>query len=194
MKLIVITANWEVQNEAQKINQLFEEGLECLHFRKPNWSKNQWVGLLSQIETQFHDKIMLHDYHELTQQFQVKGVHLKEKHRNQIQNLKQYVIDFRQKGYQVSTGFHSVEAIHKNKFLNFDYVFLSPVFNSISKDNYSGKSFDVNGLDNTIYALGGVDKMNLNQVKHLGYTGAAVLGSVWKSEEEIQVFKNLFAN
>ena len=192
--LIIITANWEVHNEAQKINQLFEEGLECLHFRKPNWNKNQWVGLLSQIEIKFHNKIMLHDYHELTQQFQVKGVHLKEKHRNQIQNLKQYVIDFRQKGFQVSTGFHSLEAIHKNKFLNFDYVFLSPVFDSISKDNYSGKSFDVNGLDNAVYALGGIDKMNLNQVKNLGYTGAAVLGSVWKSEEEIQVFKNLVAN
>ena len=194
MRLIVITANWKILNEAQKINQLFEEGLECLHFRKPNWNKSQWIDLLSQIKIQFHDKIMLHDYHELTQQFQVKGVHLKEKHRNQIQDLKQYVTDFRQKGFQVSTGFHSVEAIRKNTFLNFDYVFLSPVFNSISKDNYSGKSFDVNGLDNAVYALGGIDKMNLNQVKNLGYTGAAVLGSVWKSEEEIQVFKNLFAN
>lgn len=69
-----------------------------------------------------------------------------------------------------------------------DYVFLSPIFDSISKSGYrSAFSYarlrdaaDRGVIDEKVVALGGVtfDKIPLLSSLHFG--GAAMLGAIWK--------------
>jgi thiamine-phosphate pyrophosphorylase len=81
----------------------------------------------------------------------------------------------------------------------FDYVFLSPVFDSISKPGYFRNdelgmmSDEWKALVKTkVIALGGIDASNIHKTKELGFDGAAVLGAVWgESEMVLQSFKEI---
>ena len=79
-----------------------------------------------------------------------------------------------------------------------DYLFISPLFDSISKPGYRS------GLDpeetfsrlahhaGRVVALGGISSDTMTQVERLGFDGAAVLGAVWSVDEgRIDVEKSL---
>lgn len=80
-----------------------------------------------------------------------------------------------------------------------DYLFLSPIFDSISKYGYRSK-FDpdtlksfLNSTDKQIIALGGVDADRVSSCRKMGFAGVALLGYIWnKSEEAISRFLKLF--
>jgi thiamine-phosphate pyrophosphorylase len=100
----------------------------------------------------------------------------------------------------ISTSFHSLEEIKQNS-KNYEYAFLSPVFDSISKQGYKS-TFDKTTLKTQltelnknveIIALGGIDENNIQQAMELGFDGVAVLGAVWQSENPIEKFKKLAA-
>lgn len=70
---------------------------------------------------------------------------------------------------------------------NFNYVFLSPIFDSISKSNYTS-AFDMEVLkqasahgiiDKRVMALGGITTENMAVAKELGFGGVVVLGDLW---------------
>ena len=72
-----------------------------------------------------------------------------------------------------------------------DYVFLSPIFDSISNQGY-GKAFTSEELQNAknqgligerTYALGGVELSRLPALRALGFGGAAVLGALWNAPD-----------
>ena len=72
-------------------------------------------------------------------------------------------------------------------FDNFNYVFLSPIFDSISKSDYKA-AFEMSVLedasargiiDKKVMALGGVTAENMKTIKELGFGGAVVLGDLW---------------
>ena len=68
----------------------------------------------------------------------------------------------------------------------YDYVFLSPVFDSISKQGYSSAFSEedlhraaASGIiDSRVVALGGVTPERLPYLRSLGFGGAAMLGCV----------------
>ena len=68
-----------------------------------------------------------------------------------------------------------------------DYLFLSPIFQSISKEGY-GNGFPWYELEEArergfinpkVFALGGIDASHIRQLKGLGFGGAVVLGALW---------------
>lgn len=70
---------------------------------------------------------------------------------------------------------------------NFNYVFLSPIFDSISKSNYTS-AFDMEVLkqasahgiiDKRVMALGGITTENMAVAKDFGFGGVVVLGDLW---------------
>ena len=72
----------------------------------------------------------------------------------------------------------------------FDYVFLSPVFDSISKAGYKA-GFSMEELqeassrgiiDEKVVALGGVTFDSIPYLKRLGFGGAAMIGSIYNAE------------
>lgn len=179
--LIIITCENSSPDEADKINMLFEAGLECLHFRKPSWTKEAHIELLNNINSEYHHRIVTHHFHELINEFNLKGIHFTEqKRKDHIDNPGQYFKGLSMFGKTISASFHSPKDL-QDCYFEFDYHFLSPVFTSISKKRYLGKEFDVNNIDKNIIALGGIHVHNINKAQSLGYKGVAVLGSIWNS-------------
>lgn len=65
------------------------------------------------------------------------------------------------------------------------YLFLSPVFDSISKPGYRAVAFNpvrVRALGRKAVALGGVTPELFGRVRGLGFAGAAMLGSAWEGD------------
>lgn len=198
--IVVFTAETILENEAESLNALFEVGLQILHLRKPKSCKKQYEQLLKAINPNYHSRIMLHQFHDLAAIYGCKGIHLKGIHKNQFtkekDGLKKYIESYQNKGFCVSTGVHSLTELKKYQSSTLDYVFLSPIFNSISKKNYNALKLDHKTFKNIfskfpVWALGGVDLEKIEYVYQMGFKGAAVLGAIWKTNEPTSYFKKL---
>src|ERR1700752_2114767 len=158
-EVIVITSEKDYLKEAEVICQLFKQGLKTLHVRKPHATGSELKKYINCIPKQFHKKIVLHSQYQLIKEFNLKGAHLTEKIRlktKESDKLKRNGIKI------VSTSFHTYEDVLKSR-RKYDYIFLSPVFDSISKQGYKSK-FDLKKLKLflirnkiRIIALGGIN-------------------------------------
>lgn len=181
MKLIVITTENFFIDEANAVNMLFENGLETLHLRKPKVDKKETENFIKQINTNFHSRIVLHDYYILLDMFNLKGIHLH--NRNQKNND---MAQFSTKHMlSASHSCHSLEEVAGAQI--YDYVFLSPVFDSISKVGYK-KAFtpqqlteakENNIINENVIALGGITAENIPTANRYGFGGVAVIGALW---------------
>lgn len=76
----------------------------------------------------------------------------------------------------------------ERKEKNYDYVFLSPVFNSISNPQVlSGytpemlrKAYKDDLIDKRVMAFCGVNSENIPMLKDYGFGGAVIMGDIWK--------------
>lgn len=181
MKIIAMTRPHFVDGEADFIKKLFEKGLDILHLRKPLCDNNK-DEIMTRIRLLLNDlsanekkNIIIHDYHELYEEFSLKGVHINK-------NVKVLPIDYQ--GFKTRSC-HSVEEVVSYKDA-FDYVFMSPIFDSISKESYHSqfskeileKASRDGIIDEKVVALGGVDFENIHYLKELGFGGAAMLGCI----------------
>jgi thiamine-phosphate pyrophosphorylase len=189
MKVIVITSEKFLEKEEQALNMLFESGLEILHLRKPGSEKTEFEDLLRKISEQYHSRIVIHDHFSLTEEYDLKGVHLNR--RNPVYEGNKHL--------SVSCSCHTLGEVSECK--KYDYLFLSPIFDSISKSGYTS-GFSDNDLlkaagegiiDSKVVALGGVDASNIGNLKSYGFGGAAVLGILWKGFERECDFEKLIA-
>jgi thiamine-phosphate pyrophosphorylase len=190
--LIVISSESDPSGEIEIISCLFKSGLEVFHLRKPDWSKEQVNNLLKKLPAAFHPKIVLHSHFELSETYDVKGIHLNEENKKRREEYSNYKI--------VSAAFHSLEDLTENVF-PYEYVFLSPVFDSISKLGYKGQ-FDLTAIGEEwkrnqalpkVIALGGINEDNIQLVKQAGFSGAAVLGAIWQADDPVTAFLNINA-
>lgn len=188
--LIVVTSEQSIPNEAQWINQMFQNGLKYLHLRKPGYAMEAYQDLIEKIETQYHRKIMIHEYHELCQDYKLMGIHIPDRTKSEIPDFDQYVHAYYAQDFVVSSSFHDVKSIEVFQ-THLDYYILSPVFNSISKDGYTGKQFNVQNLERLVIGLGGIHSNNISQTLKLGYEGVAVLGSIWQDTNPLNSFQKI---
>jgi thiamine-phosphate pyrophosphorylase len=185
--LIVITPEINHPGEIEIIASLFECGLETLHVRKPSFTENELRNYIQNIPTKFQKRIVIHSHYKLAKEFNVKGIHLTEKVRMSKQ------INFLLK--IISTSFHNTEDILKSR-RKYEYVFLSPIFDSISKKDYKS-NFDLEELKpfvkkrKDIIALGGMNAKNIKSIKQIGFAGAAILGSVWECKNPVKAYKEI---
>jgi thiamine-phosphate pyrophosphorylase len=175
MKLIVFTRPACFAGEAEAIDRLFRQGVDVLHLRKPGVPGAEVLQLLEEIPTEWHGRIMLHDF-DFGNRFALKGLHLN--HRRPLPPA----------GFHgcLSAACHSLDevALQKPKV---DYVFLSPIFDSISKQGYSSgftpevlQQACAEGLiDAQVMALGGVSMERIPQLAAWGFGGVALLGDIW---------------
>ncbi len=181
MKLILITPPKFFIEEDKILTTLFEEGLDILHLRKPDTPPMYSERLLSLIPEQYHKRIVTHDHFYLKEEFNLMGVHLNNRNPN---------IPLNYKGH-VSCSCHSLEEV-KQKKAHFNYVFMSPIFDSISKKEYLSnfsadelKKASKEGLiDKKVIALGGINGQNIQTIKKYGFGGAALLGDIWDRYDE----------
>lgn len=183
MKWIVITSPDFLSGEASAIGLLLQNGVDSIHLRKPFSDKINVQKLLEEIPSKFHRAIVLHDHFELCGRYGLQGIHL---------NSRNHDIPRGFKG-SLSCSCHSIEEVEKWKN-KMDYVFLSPIFNSISKQGYkSAFSFDLlekarqeKIIDEKVVALGGVTYSAIPWLQSLSFGGAAFLGDVWNHMQEPQ--------
>jgi len=89
----------------------------------------------------------------------------------------------------VSHSCHTLEEVRLWKPLC-QYVFLSPIFNSISKEGYlaafsreSLREAHRDGtIDRQVVALGGISPQEIHLCHALGFGGVAVLGWLWQGK------------
>ena len=186
--MIVITNPFSIENEFQIIQQLFEEGLGLLHVRKPAYSENEIRSFLSNIDKRFYSKLVLHEQHHLAQEFKINSIHLKEKDRVEISENFQKTVSY------LSTSVHNINDFNELSTY-FDVAFLSPVFESISKEGY-GKSNTIletivnrTNFNTKLVALGGIKESNIKMALDSGFDSVALLGSIWLHDNPIQKFK-----
>lgn len=176
MKLILITPPTYFVEENKIITDLFEEGLDILHLRKPDTAPMFAERLLTLIPEHYHKRIVVHGHFYLKEEYRLKGIHLNSRNPNLPEGYKGHI----------SCSCHSLEEV-KNRKKQCDYVFLSPVFDSISKKNYHAnytpeeirKAHKAGIIDKKVIALGGIDVNNIAEVKNYGFGGAAILGALW---------------
>lgn len=169
------TPNFFIEEDKILIT-LFEEGLDILHLRKPDSSPMYSERLLTLIPEQYHKRIVTHDHFYLKDEFNLMGIHLNARNPNIPQDYKGHL----------SCSCHSLEEV-KQKKAHFNYVFMSPIFDSISKQNYlsnfSAKDLTQatkeGSIDKKVIALGGISAENIRTIKQYGFGGAAVLGDIW---------------
>lgn len=184
-RLIVISSEADIRHEAAMVNALFECGMELFHLRKPHWDISQQRGFFKKLDPSLHDKISIHQHHEMADEFGLKYFHFKESIRNHY--LTTEGEEKTQRAQRKSTSFHAYETLQKEADA-FDYCFLSPVFDSISKENHKQNihrdlmiSPDVK---TKVFALGGITKNNIEEIFDRGFYGAAVLGSIWNDPKK----------
>ena len=178
MKLIAITQPSMIEDESSYIRRLFESGIDIVHLRKPDADIEQCRRLLRELSDEERRKIVIHDYHELINEFDLKGLHF---------NKNITIVPDDYKGFKTRSC-HSFEEVMKYKN-DYDYVFLSPIFDSISKVGYKSAFTDEilreasskNIIDNKVVALGGVTFDKIPYLKELNFGGAAMLGVLIRS-------------
>ncbi|WP_458627669.1 thiamine phosphate synthase [Winogradskyella sp. PC D3.3] len=189
--IVLIAPENDIPNEIEILNQLFQEGLLVYHLRKPKKNYDEHVAYLNKIDKEYHNRIVVHYFHELINDFNLKGIHFQEQKRiDHIDNPGQYFKNLNMFGKTISSSFHEPEVL-KACYFEFDYHLLSPVFSSISKKGYKGKGFDVNHIDKTIIGMGGITEETIEETIKLGFKGIGVLGGVWNTENPVESFKSI---
>lgn len=193
-ELIVITHPDMLPGEAGIINQLFSHGLMRLHVRKPEAGEAGCRTLLEGIDPQFRGRIALHQHHGLAVALGITGLHFTENAR--AAQSQETLEVLKNNGFIISTSLHDPADL-ANLSHCFDYTFLGPVFDSISKEGYRSKllagfKLDKYGFPNKVIALGGVQPEKLKSVFEIGFDGAAVLGAIWQNPENaVAQFRHL---
>lgn len=191
-KLIVVSSPDIFLGEGAVINELFDSGLQCFHLRKPNSTDEEIQLLIDDISFGFHDRIVLHHKADLAEDNNFKRLHI---------NYSFFKAnDLPREKFKLSCSVHSWEEYRGVKN-SMEYVFISPVFDSISKPYYKAETelheIPVNkGAE--IIALGGINSDNLLRAKEIGFDGVAVLGMIWenplKAKEKFLELKALLQN
>ena len=191
--IVLIAPEQDIENELSLLDGLFQNGLMVFHLRKPEKSKPEMRAYLKQINSDFLNRVVLHQYHELADEFPLKGIHLQEQKRRDFgEQLREYIIGVKAKNehFTVSSSFHEIDELEACK-VEFDYHLLSPVFSSISKEGYEGRGFDVSTSSKKIIGMGGVNEQTVQRIHELGFKGIGVLGGVWNAEDTLSAFKNI---
>lgn len=180
MKCFIISSPKQVSNEIEIINNLLENHPVTFHLRKPEFSLTQMSDFLNKIHDSLHPKITIHSHHQLINDYNLKGIHFTQRNKTNISNFLDY-------SGSKSISTHSLAEIEGYDHY-FDYYFLSPIFQSVSKPGYGGNCFDFNNLSTFIkknkskrlVALGGVTPKNAHITRELGFYGIAILGTFWQ--------------
>ncbi|MBV8325890.1 thiamine phosphate synthase [Chryseobacterium sp.] len=187
--ILVITSEFTVPNETTVINQMFGEGLDVLHVRKPLISRNEMIDFLCKIDEAFYPRLALHTHHDLGKDNRISRIHYREADRKE----KKYKPCKDGKNI-ISTSVHDISAYNTLE-KEWEYAFISPFFPSISKKGYGENSMVMknigqrNNPDVKLIALGGIHPDNIQQVLETGVDGVALLGAIWGNDNPLSVFK-----
>ena len=166
MKLIVVTTPTFFVEEDQILTALFEEGLDILHLRKPETPAMYSERLLTLIPQKYHKRIVTHEHFYLQEEFGLLGIHLNRRNPSEPHDYSGHV----------SCTCRTLQELDNKKHF-YDYLFLSPVFDSASRPRPA--AFTMEELRQG-EREGRIDNMeNIPLVRDLGFGGAVIMGDLW---------------
>lgn len=179
MRIIAVTTPKVITQDADIITSLLRRGVDIVHLRKPDSNVDECRALLRDLDKESRARIIVHDYPELYAEFSLKGIHL---NRNVATVPDGYT------GFKTRSC-HSLEELVRYKS-DYDYLFLSPIFDSISKIGYSShftsnelqRASNEGVIDSRVVALGGVTPDKVDYLKRLGFGGVAMCGAIYRVE------------
>lgn len=180
--ILLITLPHFFEGETDIVNHLFADGLKRLHLRKPAATTEELERWIEAINLAYRSRIVLHDHHELALRYELGGIHLNSRNPHAPKG-------FDRNRCSLSRSCHSIQEV-KACHSDYDYVLLSPIYNSISKQGYHAAfpleelTKESKLLSQNIYALGGITFEKLAEVKQLGFAGAAMLGGFWEKTHQ----------
>lgn len=195
MTIIVVSPKTTSESEIETVNSLFKAGLDVFHLRKPGYSRRRLAKYIKAISPEYRNKIVIHSHHTLAIRFKLKGIHLTRMDRKKpfVSSLKIKYIRFFKSDITISATFHNLSHIYDNNN-GYDYVFLSPIFDSISKSGYqSGFNFHslkvaLTKTEQKVIAIGGVELSKIDIINNMGFSGIALVGTIWQSKEPLEEF------
>lgn len=179
MKIIAITSPKVTDADEYIIKGLVKRGIDIVHFRKPDSGIEECRSLLLKLTSGERSKIVVHDYPSLYEEFSLLGIHVNKN----VTSLPE--------GYSglKTRSCHSFEEVEIYKD-DYDYLFLSPIFNSISKQGYMSSFSNAELLqasregiiDGKVIALGGVTFDKIPYLKELNFGGVAMIGAIYNTD------------
>ena len=194
MQLIVISSSQKVENETAIVTELFENGLKAFHLRKPNFSTKDLKNYIKSIPSQYHNRIIIHSHHKIARTFDLKGIHLTKTHKNKKFKtwLTLQLIKAKNPNILITTSYDKLASILDDEE-KFSYVFLSPIFDSLTSKYQSG--FSEGGLkgalkktSHRVIARGGIEISNIEKVNEIGFAGMALYSAIWKKNDPLNEF------
>ena len=198
-----------VLDEADAIIRFLTSGsIDLFHIRKTGENPDYTSALLEAVPQELRGRLILHSHYFLWNEFKPGGIHFKETLPTEI--YRKAIVD----SGIVSAGAHSLKELEeKSEVIDKEtkhllsggnpeplrYVFLSPIYDSISKKGYRSRfSLDNPGLLHSIsqcktIALGGIKPAFFSELYDAKFAGAALLGYLWSPktgiEEKIKYLK-----
>jgi thiamine-phosphate pyrophosphorylase len=194
MDLLLVSNFTDIHHEQYLLNLLFCEGLPLFHLRKANYNTRQMRTYIERIPEAFRDRVVLHSHFELVDEYGLRGAHFTKKtpYETFLQSRGQSPLSTDTPAFaQMSFSVHSIPDIKRVPPV-YDYVFLSPVFDSISNQGYNSK-FRIHDLKTflalpaprpQVIALGGITDAVVESVFDTGFDGVALLGHIWTRFEQ----------
>jgi thiamine-phosphate pyrophosphorylase len=190
MRLAILSPPEDVPDEHRLVGRILRQSSAIFHLRKPGRGQAAVAAYLRRLPPDLHPRIMVDDQVQLLGRFPLRGVHLTEterrRHPQAVHRLRH-----RYPRARFSSSFHRLSDLSEAAD-RFDYVFLSPIFDSISKAGYRA-AFDHMALARfltttrqRVFALGGIDARQVATAAMLGFAGVAVLGAVWHAAQPQQ--------
>ena len=124
MRIIVITDTSFAASEAESIRILLSEGVDRVHLRKPQSAEADMRRLIEALPPELYPRLTLQDHLHLAGEYGIGGVHLNARNPEIPAGF----------GGLISRSCHSFGEIASHP--TEDYLFLSPIFDSISKTGY----------------------------------------------------------
>ena len=176
MLIIAITQPYAIDQEDAIIRHLLANGIDIVHLRKPDADIDYCRDLLRRLTNSERMRIVVHDYHALYDEFALRGIHLN-------RTLSSYPLHYHGTSSRSCHSFEEV-VIYKDEC---DYLFLSPIFDSISKRGYRSKfnhddllkASNSGIIDDKVIALGGVTPDKIDYLKSLNFGGVAMMGALY---------------
>lgn len=174
--VIVFTAPEPVEGEAQIITRLLSTGAaDFVHLRRPDATSEELRSLIEAIPADLHNRLRIHSHFELAAMYGLGGIHL---------NSRYPVAPIGSR--HITASCHSLGEVPA-AVSPYDYVTLSPIFDSISKPGYAS-AFSPEECSRVlkasrVVALGGVRPEHLGRLRNAGFYGAALLGAIWQAPD-----------
>lgn len=198
MKIISITNPYSLKHEVNIINELFAQGLNKLHLRKPDFEKQEMINFIESIDPQYHNRLVLHQFYSLTKIFDINSIHVP------YEDLKSRISSFiintfaisHDKEIKKSTTFSHYKSLYGNAGGAEDII-LGPIYTKAADDifnpcmNLENLSIALKKTDKIVYALGGVSSSNVAEMENLGFGGIVLQSAIWKTIDPVSEFMKI---